>query len=117
MTKRRSPTLSDSQRRERVILHVQRRAYERIGVVITKREIIALSEKCADGAFGAPGNVTRFGREHYGTEIRGHSVRLIYCPNLGLVTTLYQRPIGCKRGDRFSRDAAIAADATGGSRT
>lgn len=87
--------------RENALMHVQRRAWERLGVALTKKDVEALSAKCADGGFGRPGRTARDGRQLFGAVLRGHDVQLIFCPILGVVVTLYQRPLGSKKGDRI----------------
>lgn len=89
--------------RQNALLHVQRRAWERLGVALSTPDILALSAKCASGELGELGLADHGGRHHVMTTIRGHDVRLIYCPNLGLVVTFFQRPMGCKSMDRFLR--------------
>lgn len=85
--------------RENAINHVQRRCWERLGLALARRDVEELSAKCASGSFGAPGRIDREKRQHFAAVLRGHDVRLIYCPALGVVVTLYQRPLGTKKGD------------------
>lgn len=85
--------------REHALRHVQARAWERLGVALSTPEVIRLSERCAAGEFGVLGNPDGHGRFHVQTVLRGHDVRLIYCPTLKVVVTLLQRPIGRKSGD------------------
>lgn len=86
--------------REVAIMHVQRRAFERLGVAMSKGDVECLATRIADGKFGAPKRPARNGRFVYIVKIGGKTVRVIYCPRLAMVVTLYIRPFGTKRGDK-----------------
>lgn len=85
--------------REVAIMHVQRRAWERLGIAMSKPEVEELSREIERGKFGEAKRRDRRGRDHYAVTIGGHAVRVIYCPRLGTAVTLFKRPFGTKRGD------------------
>lgn len=91
--------------RANIIRHLQRRAWERLGLALSVPEVLALSSECARAELG---NADQHGNHHVEMNIKGHDVRAIYCPRLALIVTMFQRPIGKKRADKYLRDVVEA---------
>lgn len=91
--------------RENAIRHVQRRTWERLGIALSVPEVLQLSAKCAAGELS---NIDQRGHHHVEMNIKGHDVRVIYCPRLALIVTMFQRPIGKKRNDARLRTVVEA---------
>ena len=86
--------------RDVAFMHVLRRAWERLGLALSKPQVEELSRNIERGKFGPAKRRDPRGRDHYVVEIGGHTVRVIYCPRLGTAVTLFKRPFGTKKGDK-----------------